>query len=77
MPEPTLQATFDHGVIPTDSVRGMYADAQGVLDALRGLGIDYDDVVRVLEEEGVEKFETAWTELIDSVQKELTAKASA
>ncbi|HVU74791.1 MAG TPA: transaldolase [Mycobacteriales bacterium] len=76
MPENTLQATYDHGVIPSDSVRGFYADAQGVLDQLAALGIDYDDVVRVLEEEGVEKFETAWTELLASVQEELTAKAS-
>ena len=76
MPEPTMQATYDHGVIPTDSIRGFYADAQGVLDRLAAIGIDYDDVVRVLEEEGVEKFESAWIELLASVQEELTAKSS-
>src|SRR5579875_3363023 len=71
MPESTLRATADHGVITGDTVRGNYADAKAVLDSLGELGIDYEDVVQVLEEEGVEKFETAWNELIDSVQEQL------
>jgi hypothetical protein len=33
-------------------VTSTYADAQGVLDRLREAGIDYDDAVRQLEEEG-------------------------
>jgi transaldolase len=77
MPANTMEAVFDHGVIPTDSIRGNYADAQRVLDDLAALGIDYDDVVAVLETEGVEKFETAWTELIASVEEQLKEKASA
>ncbi len=75
MPESTLQATFDHGVIPTDSVRGNYEDARQVLAQLEELGIAYDDVVRVLEKEGVEKFEASWTELIEAVQGQLKDKA--
>jgi transaldolase len=71
MPESTLRATADHGVITGDMVRGHYADARQVLDSLAELGIDYDDVVQVLEDEGVDKFEAAWNELIDSVQDEL------
>ena len=34
MPEKTLEATFDHGVIAGDTVTGAYADAGAVLDAL-------------------------------------------
>ena len=71
MPEKTIEAVADHGVITGDTVRGNYADAKAVLDSLGELGIDYEDVVQVLEEEGVEKFETAWNELIDSVQEQL------
>jgi len=73
MPAATMEATYDHGVIPTDSIRGHYPDAHQVLDDLAAAGIDYDDVVRVLEEEGVQKFETAWTELIESVQGSMDA----
>lgn len=71
MPEATLKATDDHGEITGDTVRGGYADAQAVLDAVAGLGISYDDVVRVLEDEGVEKFETSWNELLSSTEAEL------
>ena len=40
---------------------GPLRDAQQVLDDLAALGIDYDDVVEVLEDEGVEKFDASWT----------------
>ena len=53
----------------------MYTDAQSLLDSLGGLGISYDDVVQVLEEEAIEKFETSWNELIDSITSELEKKA--
>jgi transaldolase len=77
MPEATLHAIADHGVITGDTIRPNYADAQGVLDALAALGIDYDDVVQVLEVEGVEKFEASWTELAESTQAELERLAAA
>ena len=34
MPEKTLEATFDHGVITGDTVTGAYADAHAVFDEL-------------------------------------------
>ncbi|MEY9837806.1 transaldolase [Streptacidiphilus sp. EB103A] len=71
MPEATLNAVADHGVIRGDSVTGSYAAAQGVMDELAGLGISYDDVVQVLEDEGVEKFEASWKELLDTVSASL------
>jgi transaldolase len=75
MPEPTLQAVHDHGVVSGDTVRGHYADARTVLDQLAAVGIDYDDVVLTLEREGVEKFEASWVDLIAAVEKELEQKA--
>ncbi len=71
MPEPTLDAVADHGELRGDTVRSSYPQAQQVLDRLAALGVDYDDVVDVLEQEGVEKFEASWNELIESVAAEV------
>src|ERR1700761_4480900 len=76
MPEATIHAVADHGVITGDTVTTHYVEARQVLDQLDGLGIPYDDVVKVLEDEGVEKFEASWGELIDSVQGELDKLAA-
>ncbi len=73
MPEATLDAVADHGVIRGNTVTGSYAAAQGVLDQLAAVGIDYDDVVKVLEDEGVQKFEDAWGQLLEGVQAQLDA----
>ena len=73
MPEKTLQATFDHGVIEGDAVRGTYDEARGVLAALEALGISYDGVTALLETEGVEKFIVSWNELLDTVSAALEA----
>jgi transaldolase len=76
MPESTIDAVADHGVISGDTVRSSYGPARDVLDRLEALGIGYDEVVDLLEVEGVEKFETSWNELIDSVQAELERLAA-
>jgi len=67
MPEATLNAVADHGVITGDSVRGNYDDARAVMASLAQVGVDYDDVVAVLEREGVDKFVTSWDELVATV----------
>lgn len=71
MPEATLEAVADHGQITGDTVRGTYEQAKADLDALAGVGISYDDVVQLLEDEGVEKFETSWNDLLKSTEAEL------
>ena len=38
---------------------------------LADAGIDYDDVIATLEEEGVEKFVKSWNELLETVKKNL------
>ncbi|HWH01447.1 MAG TPA: transaldolase [Pilimelia sp.] len=73
MPEPTLHAFAEHGEVRGDTVTGEYAAAQGVLDDLARLGVDYDDVVAVLEREGVEKFEASYAELLAGVARQLEA----
>ncbi|MEX2291188.1 MAG: transaldolase [Mycobacteriales bacterium] len=71
MPEATLEAVADHGVVRGDTVTTAYPEAQQVLDDLKSAGIDYDEVVRQLEEEGVAKFEDAWNALIECVTEQL------
>lgn len=71
MPEKTLDASADHGRISGDTIRPFYQQAWDVMASLKQAGIDYDDVVRALEEEGLEKFETSWGELLETVDGEL------
>ena len=63
MPEKTIDAVADHGVITGDTVTGTAGAAQEVFDQLAAAGIDLPDVFKVLEDEGVEKFEKSWLEL--------------
>ena len=73
MPEKTLEAVADHGEIQGDTITGAFDEARAVFDRLREVGVDLDDVGRVLEEQGVEKFATSWTSLIDTVEATLQA----
>ncbi|WIV62204.1 transaldolase [Amycolatopsis nalaikhensis] len=77
MPEATLRAVADHGEVPDDSVRDHYDDAQRVLDRLQQIGLDYDDVVRTLEDNGVAAFETSWDHLTDQLAETMRAHAAA
>jgi transaldolase len=71
MPEATMEAVFDHGVISPDTITGEYANSTAVLTELSELGISYDEVVALLESEGVEKFVASWNDLLDTVSKAL------
>ncbi|HEY3867296.1 MAG TPA: transaldolase [Actinocrinis sp.] len=77
MPEATLDAEADHGDPSDDAVHGTYDHAREVIAKLEGLGISYDDVVQVLEDEGVEKFDASWGELLTAVKDELEKEAAA
>ena len=71
MPEKTMRAFADHGEVQGDRVSGTEAEAQQVFDQLAAVGVDFDDVVQVLETEGVQKFDASWTELVETVQTAL------
>jgi transaldolase len=71
MPEKTLDAVADHGEIKGDTVSGRASEAQRVFDKLEAIGIDLDDVFIVLENEGVQKFEESWNELLEETQAQL------
>jgi transaldolase len=69
MPEATIKATADHGQLRGDTVHGTYDASRQVFAALENLGISYDDVVQVLEDEGVAKFQASWNELLGTIKK--------
>ena len=71
MPEKTMEAVFDHGVIKGDTITGSYAQARDVLASIEALGISYDEVVALLEKEGVDKFVVSWNELVATVSSAL------
>jgi transaldolase len=75
MPEKTLDAVADHGEVAGDQIRPHYAEAHATMDELAAAGIDYADVIDVLIREGVEKFVTAWQELLGTVRASLEAAA--
>jgi transaldolase len=66
MPRETIEALQDHGRIESRLEQGV-DDARRTLEDLAQAGIDYDDVVAVLEREGVKKFADSFKELIDGV----------
>ncbi|SFU05470.1 transaldolase [Geodermatophilus amargosae] len=74
MPEKTLKAYADHGS-PGTPVQEAYDDATATMKAIADAGVDLDDVFRVIEDEGVQKFVDSWDELTDSVKEELEDKA--
>ncbi|WP_421840221.1 transaldolase [Mycobacterium sp.] len=75
MPEKTIDAVAEHGIVTGDTVSGTASAAQEVFDALQAVGIDLPDVFNVLENEGVQKFEAAWNELLTETQAQLDTTA--
>jgi transaldolase len=73
MPEATLHAVEEKSQLRGDTVTGKAGEAQQVFDALTSVGIDIPDVFVTLENEGVEKFEKSWAELLESVAGQLKA----
>jgi transaldolase len=67
MPEETIRAFQDHGEVAPTLERDL-DEAKRVFERIGEAGVDYDDVVVVLEREGVEKFADSFRELLDGVQ---------
>jgi transaldolase len=71
MPEKTLDAFADHGEVLGDVVTGKAGEGSALLERLKEVGVDFDDVMLVLESEGVDKFKKSWTELVETVQGQM------
>ena len=67
MPEKTMMAVADHGLISGDTITPSLEDAISFMQQLSDAGVDFDDVTQKLEDEGVSKFITSWDELVGSV----------
>jgi len=66
MPKETIGAFQDHGEVRLTLEEGL-DQARTLFDDLARVGIDYDDVIRVLEEEGVQKFADSFDELLEGI----------
>jgi transaldolase len=66
MPDETIAAFRDHGRAENTLERDVDG-ARRTLERFAVAGIDYDDVVAVLEQDGVEKFAASFRELFDGV----------
>jgi transaldolase len=66
MPRETIEAVRDHGRVE-DSLERDLDGAKRTLEQFAAAGVDYDDVVAVLEQEGVEKFAKSFRDLFDGV----------
>lgn len=72
VPEKTLEATADHGVI--DSAITVDPEAQNlIMDEIGNAGVDYQNVVEQLEAEGLQKFKDAWNQLLENLDAALNA----
>jgi len=67
MPEETIEAFQDHGNVALTLEQGL-DEAKRLFEQLAEAGVDYDDVTRVLEEEGVQKFADSFAELLDGIK---------
>ncbi len=80
MPQGTLDAFADHGIVLGDTVTGTADDAATILAAvdthLATAGTSFADVTDRLEAEGVEKFEVSWSHLLDTTRAGLAATAA-
>ena len=68
MPKETIEAFQDHGEIRGNTIDEDVDEAERLFAELARVGVDYDDVIRVLEEEGVQKFIDSFEELIDGIR---------
>jgi transaldolase len=76
MPVATVKAFQDHGEVEATLEQDLDA-AHELMKKLEDAGVDYDDVVRVLEEEGVQKFSDSFKELLEGVAKKRDALVAA
>jgi transaldolase len=67
MPQETIEAFQDHGQV-ADTLERDLDGARRTFERFAEAGIDYDDIVTVLEREGVEKFAGSFRELLGTIE---------
>jgi transaldolase len=76
MPRELVEAVIDHGEIRGDTLLENVDEASRIIDAFEAAGVKYDEVVTVLEKEGVEKFAKSFADLIEGLQSKLKLVAA-
>lgn len=72
IPMETLEAFRDHGVAKSTLETDM-DKASHILDRLKETGINIDDITQRLEDEGIQKFNKAFDQLLDAIEKQRNA----
>jgi transaldolase len=67
MPKKTIQAVMDHGDIRPTLEEGV-EEAKQLLERLREVGLDYEDVTDILEKEGIQKFAEPFNEMLEEIK---------
>jgi transaldolase len=68
MPASTLEAFVDHGKVDKDALGEGLDEARALIEKLREVGVDYEDVTETLEKEGVRKFADSFNELLQGIK---------
>jgi transaldolase len=76
MPRELVEAVNDHGEIRGDALSEDVDGASRILDEFEAAGVSYDDVVAVLEKEGVEKFSKSFADLIEGLESKVKLVAA-
>jgi transaldolase/glucose-6-phosphate isomerase len=71
MPQATMDAFLDHGVVRPEAVCEHLEEAQAILAALSGLGIDIEAVGKQLQEDGINSFAQDFDALTATVKENL------
>jgi len=72
MPQATLEAFADHGVVDSP-LAADGGDFAATLDAARGAGIDLDELAADLQREGAEAFVRSWRDLLAVIETKAAA----
>ena len=76
MPLETVRAFADHGEVRGATMTAGRGRSQRADDDLAAAGLDYDDVVATLEQEGVEKFADSFADLLAGLRARAGAVAA-
>ena len=69
MPLETLEAYRKHGE-PASRLEGNLNESSVIMEKIKAAGIDMDALTKQLEEEGIEKFNTPFRQLLDAIEKQ-------
>jgi transaldolase len=70
MPDNTLEAFLDHGVI-REALTPDMRDSQAIMNRLKNFGIDINEVCQKLLDDGVAVFEKSFVSLLNSIEQKV------